>query len=183
MEVFALSCNAVSERRQRISAAAPAIAATAIALLLVAGCSASTTPAAGPATVSFGPDTITTPGMVGASTTGPLPGTTSMPMPMPADSGSTSAPAATDAPQAANAVNISNFAFVPATLTVPAGTTITWTNKDEEPHTVISSDGSTLHSPGMGTGATYSFTFPNAGTFDYTCGIHPYMHGTVVVTK
>jgi plastocyanin len=102
------------------------------------------------------------------------------PMPMPADSGSAAAP---EAPQGANAVNISNFAFAPATLTVPAGTTVTWTNKDEEPHTVVSSDGSTFHSPGMGTDATYSFTFPDAGTFDYVCSIHPMMHGTVVVTK
>ena len=40
-----------------------------------------------------------------------------------------------------------------------------------------------IHSPGMGTGATYSFTFANPGTFDYMCSIHPFMHGTVVVTK
>jgi plastocyanin len=178
MEVFVLSCNTASNRRQRIPAAAPAAAATAIALLLIAGCSSSSTPAAGPASVSFGPDTLTTPGMVGAATSGPMPMTT--PMPMPADSGSAAAP---EAPQGANAVNISNFAFAPATLTVPAGTTVTWTNKDEEPHTVVSSDGSTFHSPGMGTDATYSFTFPDAGTFDYVCSIHPMMHGTVVVTK
>ncbi len=115
--------------------------------------------------------------MVGAGTTG------AMPMPMPADSGSPGAPAATNAPQGANAVNISNFAFAPVTLTVPAGTTVTWNNKDEEPHTVVSTDGSTFHSPGLDTGKTFSFTFPNAGTFDYTCSIHPSMHGTVVVTK
>jgi plastocyanin len=179
MEVFALSCNTASKRRQRIPAFAPAAAMTAVALLLVTGCSASSTPAAGPATVSFGPDTITTPGMVGTGTTGPMP----MATPMPADSGSATAPAASDAPQGANAVNVSNFAFAPATLTVPAGTTVTWTNKDEEPHTVVSSDGSTFHSPGLDTGKTYSFTFPNAGTFDYVCSIHPMMHGTVVVTQ
>jgi plastocyanin len=180
MEVFALSCNTASKRRQRIPAFAAAAALTAVAFLLVTGCSSSSTPAAGPATVSFGPDTITTPGMVGTGTTGPMPIT----VPMPGDSGSaTAAPAASDAPQGANAVNISNFAFVPATLTVPVGTTVTWTNKDEEPHTVVSSDGSTFHSPGLDTGKTFSFTFPNAGTFDYICSIHPMMHGTVVVTK
>jgi plastocyanin len=178
MEVFALSCNTASKRRQRIPALASAAAMTAAALLLVTGCSASSTPAAGPASVSFGPDTINTPGMVGNGTAGPMPTTT------PGDSGSaTTAPAASDAPQGANAVNISNFAFVPATLTVPAGTTVTWTNKDEEPHTVVSSDGSTFHSPGLDTGKTFAFTFPNAGTFDYICSIHPMMHGTVVVTK
>ena len=80
-----------------------------------------------------------------------------------------------------NQVNIDGFAFVPATLTVSAGTTVTWTNKDEEPHTVAASDGS-FHSPGMGTGATFSHTFPTAGKFDYVCSIHPMMHGAVVVT-
>ena len=60
---------------------------------------------------------------------------------------SATAPAA---PVAGNAVNIDNFAFAPATLTVPAGSTVTWTNHDEEPHTVVANDGS-FHSPGMGT--------------------------------
>jgi amicyanin len=104
-------------------------------------------------------------------------------MPMSADSATASASGAPDAPQGLNAITISNFKFVPATVTVPAGTIVTWTNKDEEPHNVISSDGTTFHSPGLGTDAKYSFTFPTAGTFDYTCGIHPFMHGTVVVTK
>ena len=93
-------------------------------------------------------------------------------------------PAEAPAPPAGpNAVDINNFAFTPATLTIPAGTTITWTNRDEEPHTVVSNDGSTFHSPGMGTGASYTVTFTNTGTFDYVCSIHPFMHGTVVVTK
>ncbi|WP_319943336.1 cupredoxin domain-containing protein [Nocardia aurantia] len=78
-------------------------------------------------------------------------------------------------------MTIDNFAFAPAALTVRVGSTVTWTNRDEEPHTVVSADG-TLHSPGMGTGATYSFTFTKAGTVDYVCSIHPFMHGTVVVT-
>jgi plastocyanin len=100
----------------------------------------------------------------------------------------TSAPTATvsvtapAAPANGNQVNIDDFAFVPATLTVSAGSTVTWTNRDEEPHTVAASDGS-FHSPGMGTGATFSHTFLTAGTFDYVCSIHPMMHGTVVVTQ
>jgi plastocyanin len=102
---------------------------------------------------------------------------------MPGGSGSPATPAASDAPSGSNAVIIDNFAFAPASLTIPVGSTVTWTNKDEEPHTVVSSDGTTFHSPGMGTGGTYSFTFPNAGTFTYICSIHPMMHGTVVVTK
>ncbi|MGO9156860.1 plastocyanin/azurin family copper-binding protein [Mycobacterium sp.] len=85
------------------------------------------------------------------------------------------------APVSGDQVNIDNFAFAPATLTVRAGSTVTWTNHDEEPHTVAASDGS-FHSPGMGTGATFSHTFSAAGTFDYVCSIHPMMHGTVVVT-
>ena len=82
---------------------------------------------------------------------------------------------------AGNAVTIDNFAFVPATLTVPVGSTVTWTNHDEEPHTVAANDGS-FHSPGLDTQGTYSFTFRTPGTFDYICSIHPFMHGTVVVT-
>lgn len=88
----------------------------------------------------------------------------------------------TAAPAGANQVSIDDFAFAPATLTVRAGTTVTWTNHDEEPHTVAASDGS-FHSPGMGTGATFSHLFPATGTFDYVCSIHPMMHGTVVVTS
>jgi plastocyanin len=145
----------------------------AIALLLVAGCSSPSTPPAGPASITFGSDT--TPGMAGGSTTAP--------MQIPGGSGSPATPAASDAPAGSNAVIISNFAFAPASLTIPAGSTVTWTNKDEEPHTVVSSDGTTFHSPGMDTGATYSFTFANAGTFEYVCSIHPMMHGTVAVTK
>lgn len=82
---------------------------------------------------------------------------------------------------AGDPVGIDNFAFAPATLTIHAGGTVTWTNRDEEPHTVVAADGS-FHSPGMGTGATYSHTFPSVGSFDYVCSIHPMMHGTVVVT-
>jgi plastocyanin len=86
------------------------------------------------------------------------------------------------APVSGNQVTIDGFAFAPATLTVTAGATVTWTNRDEEPHTVAASDGS-FHSPGMGTGATYTHTFTDAGTVDYVCSIHPMMHGTVVVTR
>ncbi|MGZ4586034.1 MAG: cupredoxin domain-containing protein [Mycobacterium sp.] len=98
---------------------------------------------------------------------------------MPMASMSVTAPAA---PVGGNQVNIDGFAFAPATLTVAAGTTVTWTNRDEEPHTVAASDGS-FHSPGMGTGATYTHTFTDAGTYDYVCSIRPMMHGTVVVTR
>jgi plastocyanin len=91
---------------------------------------------------------------------------------------SSSTPAA---PVAGDAVSIENFAFNPATLTVHVGSTVTWTNHDEEPHTVAANDGS-FHSPGLDGKGTYSYTFQKAGTFDYVCSIHPSMHGTVVVT-
>ncbi|MEB3982981.1 cupredoxin family copper-binding protein [Mycobacterium sp. 663a-19] len=143
------------------------IAASAVGALL-AGCSSSP-PAAQPS-VTFGSNTSGTPGMSGMS------GMPSMPGPS-ASAPGTGSPAAV----AGDQVSIDNFAFAPATLTVKAGSTVTWTNRDEEPHTVAASDGS-FHSPGMGTGATFSHTFPTAGTFDYVCSIHPMMRGSVVVT-
>ncbi|WP_371872480.1 cupredoxin domain-containing protein [Mycobacterium paragordonae] len=99
---------------------------------------------------------------------------------MPASPGGTASQSVT-APVGGDQVSIDNFAFAPATLTVRAGGTVTWTNRDEEPHTVAASDGS-FHSPGMGTGATFSRTFATPGTFEYVCSIHPMMRGTVVVT-
>lgn len=84
-------------------------------------------------------------------------------------------------PVAGDTVAIGDFAFAPQSLTVKVGSTVTWTNKDEEPHSVVAPGGA-FHSPTMGTGGTYSFTFTEAGTFDYLCGIHPFMTATVVVT-
>jgi amicyanin len=147
---------------------APVVAAAAI--LLLAGCSS---PApTGPPSVSFGSGVSATPGMPGMSA---MPSTGSAP----ATAGSsTAAPAA---PVGFDAVTIDNFKFNPATLTVPVGTTVTWTNNDEEPHTIAAKDGS-FHSPGLDNHGTYSFTFTKPGTYDYICSIHPFMTGTVVVT-
>jgi plastocyanin len=79
-----------------------------------------------------------------------------------------------------NEVWIQGMAFTPVTITVTAGTTIVWTNKDAVVHNVTSTTG--LFSSGsMLTNATYSRTFSTAGTFPYTCTIHPTMTGTVVV--
>jgi plastocyanin len=145
------------------------LALMAAGVLLLAGCSGSR-PTAQPS-VTFGSNASGTPGM---------PGMTAMPSIPAAPSGTASSagPAAATGDQ----VTIDNFAFAPATLTVKAGSTVTWTNKDEEPHTVAASDGS-FHSPGMGTGATFSHTFSTPGKFDYVCSIHPSMHGSVVVTQ
>jgi amicyanin len=90
------------------------------------------------------------------------------------------APAST-APVAGDAVNIDNFAFAPATLTVKTGSTVTWTNHDQEPHSVVAENGA-FHSPMMDTGAAFSYTFASAGSFEYACGVHPFMRATVVVT-
>ncbi|MDR7168609.1 plastocyanin [Nocardia kruczakiae] len=103
------------------------------------------------------------------------------PAPMPDMPGMSSTPRTPAVAAGPNAVTIDNFAFGPQTVSVKAGTTVTWTNRDEEPHTVVARDGS-FHSPGMGTGATFSFTFAQPGTFAYFCSIHPFMHATVVVT-
>jgi len=83
---------------------------------------------------------------------------------------------------AADQVSITNFSFMPAAITVKAGTTVTWTNNDEEPHTVFSGAGG-VKSPVLASHQnTFSFTFSKPGTFDYNCTIHPFMHGTVTVT-
>jgi plastocyanin len=140
--------------------------------LLLTACSASKDPVGQP-NPTFSTDVTATPGMQGM---GPMNGMGSMPMtPSPTDG---AAPTIAATPVAANAVNIDNFAFVPATVTVKVGSTVTWTNKDEDPHTVVA-DGGAFRSEARG---TYSFTFPTAGTFDYVCSIHPFMRGNVVVT-
>jgi plastocyanin len=79
-----------------------------------------------------------------------------------------------------NEVWIQGMAFTPATITVAAGTTITWTNKDAVSHTVTSTTG-VFDSGSMSTNATYSRTFTTAGSFPYYCKVHPGMTATVVV--
>src|SRR5258708_5238057 len=83
--------------------------------------------------------------------------------------------------QAATAeVEIDNFSFGPATLTVAPGTTVTWVNHDDIPHTVVSTD-SVFKSKVLDTDEKFSFTFTKAGTYPYFCSIHPKMTATVVV--
>ena len=82
----------------------------------------------------------------------------------------------------ANAVTISNFEFQPPLMTVAPGTKITWVNKDEEPHTVLSADGgATFKSPALDTDDKFAFTFDKPGTYKYFCSIHSHMVGTIVV--
>src|SRR6516162_1874279 len=79
-------------------------------------------------------------------------------------------------------VKIDNFSFGPVTLTVPVGTTVTWTNRDDIPHTVVSTDDpKTFKSKVLDTDEKFSFTFGKAGTYPYFCSIHPKMTGKVIV--
>jgi amicyanin len=77
-------------------------------------------------------------------------------------------------------VKIDNFSFAPTDLKVAVGTTVTWTNGDDIPHTVVSTD-KVFKSKVLDTGDKYSFTFTTAGTYPYFCSIHPKMTGKVVV--
>ena len=77
-------------------------------------------------------------------------------------------------------VSIDNFSFGPATLTVPAGTTVTWTNRDDIPHTVVSTEG-VFKSKVLDTDERFTFTFSKAGSYPYFCSIHPKMTGKVIV--
>ncbi len=76
-------------------------------------------------------------------------------------------------------VMIDNFTFEPAQLTVKAGTTVTWTNRDDIPHAVVSAG--KFRSKTMDTDGTFSFTFTTAGEYKYFCSLHPHMQGTVKV--
>jgi plastocyanin len=76
------------------------------------------------------------------------------------------------------AINIQNFAFNPASLTISKGTTVTWTNNDSAPHQIKST---TFNSSPLSQGQTFSFTFNDVGTFNYSCAIHPSMLGKIIV--
>ena len=83
---------------------------------------------------------------------------------------------------AADQVTIDNFAFAPATITVKPGTAVVWINKDEEPHTVMSTDKEQpFRSPALDTNDKFQFVFSKPGTYKYFCSIHSHMTGTVIV--
>jgi plastocyanin len=84
------------------------------------------------------------------------------------------------APVAADAVKIDNFSFEPATIVVKPGTTVTWTNADDIPHTVVE-DGKAWKSPPLDTDDHWSHTFAEAGEYHYFCSLHSKMVGTVIV--
>ena len=78
------------------------------------------------------------------------------------------------------AVDIQDSKYLPSTLTVPAGTTVRWTNRDEETHTVTSTTG-LFGSAGLDLGEEYVHTFTAPGIYPYTCDLHSFMQGTIVV--
>ena len=100
--------------------------------------------------------------------------------PSAAASPAASAAASQAAAAGGSAITIQNFAFAPASLTVKAGTTVTWTNNDSPTHSVKWADGAAGSSP-LTTGSSYTRTFATPGTYAYVCGIHASMHGTIVV--
>jgi len=88
---------------------------------------------------------------------------------------------ATDQSSAATTeVKIDNFSFGPQTITVHVGATVTWTNRDDIPHTSVSTDG-VFKSKVLDTDEKFSYTFTKAGTYPYFCSVHPKMTGQVVV--
>lgn len=92
-------------------------------------------------------------------------------------------PAAAAAPKSGpNAVNIAGFAFGPAKLTVPAGKAVSWTNTDDSPHQIVVT-GKPLNTGVLLKGQSEALSFDEAGTYEYICGLHPSMKGTIEVTQ
>jgi len=163
------------------------IGAAVLVAVLMAGCTGSpsgpvpVTTQATPATTSP-PATPAATTVVTTTTMAQTPAATT-----PAVTTTTVAPT-TPSPPPGVAVTIQNFAFSPPSVTVPKGTTVTWTNQDGAPHTIVNDATSTIalgklfSSNSLGMGQTFSFTFNDAGTYAYHCGIHTSMHGTVTVT-
>ena len=156
----------------------PAALAAAGTVLLAAcsgtaGASATGTipPASGPTAAGF-PGTAGSPSVLPTSA---QPSTSPMPMP------TSASPAPAGRPVASNAVTIRNFAFGPQIVTVKAGTTVRWTNRDADAHTVTSDTG-VFRSAVLQPGASYSYTFRTPGTYSYHCSIHPFMTGKLVVS-
>lgn len=78
-------------------------------------------------------------------------------------------------------IYIDNFSFAPATLSIPVGAEVTWTNEDDVPHTIVSTNNAFAHSPVLDTDESFSHTVATAGTYEYYCSVHPKMLGKVIV--
>lgn len=163
------------------------LAALLLATVLFGACGNTATPAApaasSPAIPTVAPPTATAPRpseavAIPTATVTSAPPTAAPSPTVPPPSPTTLASTAMAAPAVVE-VQIVDFAFEPAILTIPVGTTVVWTNQGVD-HTVFSYD-RILDSPLLLTGDTYTHTFTEAGTYNYLCGIHPEMEATVVV--
>jgi len=85
--------------------------------------------------------------------------------------------------QRQNKIEIKDFMFNPPTITVKSGETITWINRDDEPHTVVSVGKQFKKSPALDTDQQYTVTIGTPGTYSYFCSVHPKMTGTIVIEK
>ena len=86
-----------------------------------------------------------------------------------------------DKPANGTIIKIDNFSFGPANISVPTGTTVTWTNHDDVPHVVSSDDNKMFKSKALDTDDHFSYTFTKPGTYNYYCAIHPKMTAKIVV--
>jgi plastocyanin len=116
------------------------------------------------------------PGGTASAPTSPMPG-----MPTTAPTAGAGHDSNSQRPVAGDSVSIANFAFVPANLTIKVGTTVSWTNHDQEAHDVTATSGA-FRSPALNAGDHFTFTFTTPGQYGYVCTIHPFMTATVVVT-
>jgi len=96
--------------------------------------------------------------------------------------GVTQAPSPAQAADAGIVAKIANFAFAPPTLTVHAGGVVTWTNADDDPHTVVADNGA-FKSHALDTGDSFTQAFATPGVYSYHCSLHPYMVGKIVVQR
>jgi plastocyanin len=99
----------------------------------------------------------------------------------PADTGDAAAGGTSGPSGPTYRIEIHDFAFSPKELTVPVGAHIVWTNRDDEPHTVISAAGAFKPSQALDTGDSFSAVLDKPGTYAYFCGIHPMMVGKIIV--
>ncbi len=177
LPLVAVLLTACSASRSPLASQPPAPAASAVAGAGTARASSAATttaPAASAAAPSAQPSAL-------SPTASPTSGSTTAPTPRPTATQRPATPPPATGGQTVN-VSISNFAFVPATITVKVGTRVTWTNRQAGlQHTVTADDGS-FDSGYLSTGSSFSHVFTKAGTYAYHCAIHPFMTGTVIVT-
>jgi plastocyanin len=95
--------------------------------------------------------------------------------------GDTATPSSGDAAHTSYAIEIRDFAFQPKVLDVKAGSRIAWTNRDDEPHLIVSTQGAFKPSPALDTDDSFGVVLAKPGVYDYYCGMHPMMVGRIVV--